>query len=82
MSDNEKHELIVGGTGGQGVITIAYAIAGAASGIYKHVSRFPIYMATQRGGPALATVIYSNEEIPSPVLSSADNCVAMESGRL
>ncbi len=80
MSEEKRHELIVGGTGGQGVITIAYAIAAAASEKYKYVTRFPIYMATQRGGPALATVIFSDEEIPAPILSSSDNAIAMESG--
>ena len=78
MSENQRHEMIVGGTGGQGVITIGYAIAGAALDQYKYVTRFPIYMATQRGGPAYATVILSDEEIPAPILSNAENCVAME----
>ena len=72
--------MIVGGTGGQGVITIAYALAGAAANQYQYVTRFPIYMATQRGGPAYATVIFSDQEIPAPILSNAENCVAMETG--
>jgi 2-oxoglutarate ferredoxin oxidoreductase subunit gamma len=80
MSDEKRHEMIVGGTGGQGVITIAYALAGVAADVYKYVTRFPIYMATQRGGPAFATVIFSDEEIAAPILSRARNCVAMESG--
>jgi 2-oxoglutarate ferredoxin oxidoreductase subunit gamma len=80
MSDEKRHEMIVGGTGGQGVITIAYALAGAAAKQFKYVTRFPIYMATQRGGPAFATVIFSDEEIPAPILSNAENCVAMETG--
>lgn len=80
MSENKRHELIVGGTGGQGVITIGYALAGAAANVYKYVTRFPIYMATQRGGPAFATVIFSDQEIAAPMLSSAENCVAMETG--
>jgi len=76
----KRHELIVGGTGGQGVITIAYALAAAASETYNHVTRFPIYMATQRGGPAFATVIFSQEEIAAPILSRTDNGIAMEIG--
>ncbi len=75
-----KHEMIVGGTGGQGVITIAYALAGAAAETFKYVTRFPIYMATMRGGPAYATTIFSNEPIAAPILSMASNAVAMESG--
>jgi 2-oxoglutarate ferredoxin oxidoreductase subunit gamma len=76
----DRHELVVGGTGGQGVITIAYALAAAASQTYQFVSRFPIYMATQRGGPAFATVIFSNNEIAAPILSRAMNTIAMETG--
>jgi len=80
MSASKRHEMIVGGTGGQGVISIGYAIAAAASLHHKYVTRFPIYMATMRGGPAFCTVIFSDEEIPAPILSHAENIVAMESG--
>ncbi|MCP4682864.1 MAG: hypothetical protein GY864_11070 [Desulfobacterales bacterium] len=78
MSEKKRHEVIIGGTGGQGVITIGYALAAAAVETYKYVTRFPIYMATQRGGPAYITVIFSDEEIAAPILSQADNAVAME----
>ncbi len=80
MSEKTRHELIVGGTGGQGVISIGYAIASAAALRHPHVTRFPIYMATMRGGPAFCTVIFSDQEIPSPILSRADNVLAMETG--
>jgi 2-oxoglutarate ferredoxin oxidoreductase subunit gamma len=80
MSENTRHELIIGGTGGQGVITIGYTLAAAASGVYHYVTRFPIYLATMRGGPAYCTVIFSNQEIAAPILSHTDNAIAMESG--
>jgi 2-oxoglutarate ferredoxin oxidoreductase subunit gamma len=80
MSEQTRHELVVGGTGGQGVITIGYALAGAAAGVYKYVTRFPIYAATQRGGPAYATVIFSQDEIAAPILSRTVNAIAMETG--
>lgn len=80
MSEKKRHELIVGGTGGQGVLTIGYVLAAAAAENFNYVTRFPIYMATQRGGPAFATVIFSDDEIAAPILSLAENAVAMEIG--
>ena len=81
MSENtDRHEVIIGGTGGQGVITIGYVMAQAAYEAYKYVTRFPIYMATMRGGAALCTVIFSNEEIASPILSQFDHAITMENG--
>jgi len=79
MSDNGKrHDVIIGGTGGQGVITIGYVLAQAASNFYKYITRFPIYMATMRGGPALCTVIFSDEEIAAPILSNYHHAITME----
>jgi len=78
MKENSRHELIIGGTGGQGVITIGYVIAAAER--YRYVTRFPIYLATMRGGPAFCTVIFSNQEIAAPILSHTDHAIAMESG--
>jgi 2-oxoglutarate ferredoxin oxidoreductase subunit gamma len=80
MGDKKRHEVILGGTGGQGVITIGYILAEAAARSYQYVTRFPIYMATMRGGPAYCTVIFSDQEIAAPILSRFDNAVAMESG--
>ncbi len=80
MSETQRHEVMVGGSGGQGVISIGYALAAAAALEYKHVTRFPIYMATMRGGPAFCTVIFSNTDITAPLLSVAENTVAMDSG--
>jgi len=77
---NDRHEVIIGGIGGQGVITIGYALAGAALESYKYISRFPIYLGTMRGGPAFCTVIFSNQEIPAQILSRAHNTVALEDG--
>jgi len=80
MSATTRHELIVGGTGGQGVITIGYALAEAAATVHRHVTRFPTYMATMRGGPAFCTVIFSDDEIPAAILSRTMNAIAMEGG--
>ncbi len=79
-SNGDRHEVIVGGTGGQGVITIGYVLAQAAFSKYKHVTRFPIYMGAMRGAAALITVIFSNERIAAPILSNYDNAITMEPG--
>lgn len=80
MENMKRHEVIIGGTGGQGVITIGYALAEAASRVYKNVSRFPIYLAMQRGGAAYCTVVFSNDEIAAPILSSYEQAIAMDNG--
>lgn len=71
---------MIGGTGGQGVITIGYVLASAASEICKNVTRFPIYLAMQRGGAAYCTVVFANEEIAAPILSRYQQAIAMDSG--
>lgn len=80
MSDIKRHEVIIGGTGGQGALTIGYVLAEAASRVCKNVTRFPIYLAMQRGGMAYCTVIFSNEEIEAPILSSYEQAISMDSG--
>ncbi|HNQ35656.1 MAG TPA: 2-oxoacid:acceptor oxidoreductase family protein, partial [bacterium] len=64
--------IILGGTGGQGVITLGklLAIAGMNEGF--NVSCYPIYGAEMRGGYAFSTVILAREEVPSPIISRAE----------
>jgi len=80
MSETNRHEVMIGGTGGQGAQTIGYVLAEAASRVCRNVTRFPIYLAMQRGGAAYCTVIFSDEEIAAPILSTFDNAIAMDAG--
>lgn len=80
MAEKEKQEVMIGGTGGQGVITIGYILASAASNVYKNVTRFPIYLAMQRGGAAYCTVVFSDDEISAPILSRYKTAIAMDAG--
>lgn len=80
MNEKEKHGVMIGGTGGQGVITIGYILADAASHLYKNVTRFPIYLAAQRGGAAYCTVVFSDDEIAAPILSKYNTAIAMDAG--
>jgi 2-oxoglutarate ferredoxin oxidoreductase subunit gamma len=64
-----KGELIIGGSGGQGVLTVGKMLAEAATASYEQVVWAPLYGHQMRGGPSECTVIFSNEPIHSPILS-------------
>jgi 2-oxoglutarate ferredoxin oxidoreductase subunit gamma len=61
-------DFMVAGFGGQGALFIGRMIADAAMDYYPHVSFFPNYGASARGGDTECTVILSDEEISSPAL--------------
>lgn len=63
------------GFGGQGVVSagILLAYAGMLEG--KNVSFFPSYGAEMRGGTANCSVVISDEEVASPVVSQPDACI-------
>lgn len=60
------------GFGGQGIVSggILLAYAGMLEG--KNVSFFPSYGAEMRGGTANCSVVISDEEVASPVVSQPD----------
>lgn len=62
-----KHEIIISGFGGQGVLFSGLLLAQAAIEEGKQTSWFPAYGAEMRGGSANSTVMISDEEIGSPV---------------
>ena len=70
MADNGSKycDLMVAGFGGQGALIIGRLIADTAMSLYNHVSFFPNYGASARGGDTECTVILSDEEISSPCL--------------
>ena len=67
------------GLGGGGILTAGLLLASAATTKYKNVTWFPSYAISKRGGPVECTVIYSNEEITSPLLSQAEVVIIAES---
>jgi 2-oxoglutarate ferredoxin oxidoreductase subunit gamma len=61
-------DFMVAGFGGQGALIVGRMIADIGMDIYPHVSFFPNYGASARGGDTECTVILSDEEISSPAL--------------
>lgn len=72
-----KHEIIIAGFGGQGVLSMGkiLAYAGLLDGL--EVTWMPSYGPEQRGGTANVTVILSDETISSPVLDTYDIAVIL-----
>ncbi|MFH0796672.1 MAG: 2-oxoacid:acceptor oxidoreductase family protein [Candidatus Omnitrophota bacterium] len=70
--------IILGGTGGQGIVTLGKLLAIAGMDEGKEVSCYPIYGAEIRGGYAFATIIISESPIPSPIVSRADVGIFLE----
>ncbi len=66
------------GVGGKGVLTAGLLLAQAAMDYYHSVMWFPSYQAAMRGGPCECTVILSQVEIASPILTQANSVVIME----
>lgn len=72
-----KHELIIAGFGGQGVLSMGKTLAYAGLLDGMEVSWMPAYGPEQRGGTANVTVILSDTPISSPVLNSYDIAVIL-----
>lgn len=64
-----RHEIIIAGFGGQGVMSMGQLIAYAAMLEEKGVTWLPSYGPEQRGGTANVSVIVSDEEVGSPVIA-------------
>jgi 2-oxoglutarate ferredoxin oxidoreductase subunit gamma len=69
--------VIMAGFGGQGVVLIGTLLAHAGMVEGQHTTYFPSYGAEMRGGTANCSVIVSDAEIASPVVTRPDCIVAM-----
>jgi 2-oxoglutarate ferredoxin oxidoreductase subunit gamma len=74
-----KENIIVSGSGGQGIMLLGKIMAQAALCEDKFVTWLPSYGAEVRGGTAHCMVIISDEEIGSPYIEKADTLIAMNS---
>ncbi|MCS7203313.1 MAG: 2-oxoacid:acceptor oxidoreductase family protein [Thermodesulfovibrio sp.] len=72
-----EQRIIIGGSGGQGVLFLGKIIAYAAMKDNREVTWFPSYGAEMRGGRANCTVIISDELIGSPIVKSADYLIVL-----
>lgn len=74
-----RHEIIVGGFGGQGMKVIAALLAQAVHEAGKHATMYNIYAAAIRGGPIFCTVIVADEPIVGgPTTTSPTAVLAMD----
>jgi 2-oxoglutarate ferredoxin oxidoreductase subunit gamma len=65
------------GFGGQGIISLGQIWVYCAMKEGKNVTFFPFYGAEKRGGIARASVIISDEEIASPLVTVPDSALVM-----
>jgi len=64
--------LLVAGFGGQGVLRIGQMICYAGIDEGREVSWYPSYGSAMRGGTANCSVVVSDEQVPSPVISPGE----------
>ena len=72
-----RENIIIAGSGGQGIMLLGKIIAESAMRENKHVTWLPAYGAEVRGGTAHCTVIISDKEIGSPYIRKADTLIIM-----
>lgn len=72
-----KHEIIIAGFGGQGVLLIGRLLAYAGMYEGKEVTWMPSYGAEMRGGTANCSVIISDEKIGAPIVPEATAAIVM-----
>ena len=70
------------GFGGQGIISMGQIWVYFAMKEGKHVTFFPFYGAEKRGGIARASVIISDGEIDSPLVTVPDSVIVMNNDSL
>lgn len=70
-------KIIIAGFGGQGILFGGILVAQAAIEEGKKTTWFPSYGAEMRGGTANSTVIVSDEEIGSPIITNPDVLIAL-----
>lgn len=72
-----KHNLVIAGFGGQGILFAGKTLAYAGMDIGKYISWLPSYGPEMRGGTANCSVILSDEPIGSPLITKPDTLLAM-----
>ncbi len=72
-----NEELIIAGFGGQGVLSMGMTLAYAGMVEDKQITWFPSYGPEMRGGTANCTVIVSDTNVSSPIISSYDTAIIL-----
>jgi len=71
-----KKEIIIAGFGGQGVLALGQMLIYGGMSEGKEVSWFPSYGPEMRGGTANCSVVVSDCEVSSPVVTRPDVLIA------
>lgn len=74
--------VVMAGFGGQGLMFIGKLLAYSAMKAGKHVTWIPSYGPEMRGGTANCTVVISDEEIGSPVITTPQALIIMNNPSL
>lgn len=72
-----KHEIVIAGFGGQGILSMGMTLAYAGMIEGLEVSWMPSYGPEMRGGTANCTVILSDEKISSPIINLFDTALIL-----
>lgn len=77
-----RRDVIIAGLGGMGVLMMGEVLSCAALREFKHVSWLPSYATERRGGLCECTVIFSNEDIASPIIERAQTVMVLDAAQL
>lgn len=72
-----REEIVISGSGGQGIMFLGKLIAQSALKADLKVTLLPAYGAEVRGGTSHCMVIISDKEIASPFIKKADTLIAL-----
>lgn len=72
-----KHELLIAGFGGQGVLSMGMTLAYAGMIENKEITWMPSYGPEMRGGTANCMVIVADGKISSPISTAFDTVIAL-----
>lgn len=77
--ETKECSILIGGSGGQGVLFFGRLLAYSCMTEDREVTWFPSYGAEMRGGTANCTVIISSEMIGSPIVRNPDILISLNS---
>lgn len=77
-----NYTMLIAGFGGQGVVLMGQMVGYAAIAAGKHATFYPSYGPEQRGGTANCSVVVSDDEIGSPVVTKPNVLVCFNAAAL
>jgi 2-oxoglutarate ferredoxin oxidoreductase subunit gamma len=77
-----RDDVVMAGLGGMGVLAAGKILALGALKKYRHVLWFPSYSTEKRGGLCECTIIFSDNEIPSPIIDQSQTVILLTGSQL